>query len=108
MHPISIKFLAKQVAVLLAVLGVAFVTQDHDRYGVLITLAAAAFIYGTARVAKHVVNLNRKHRYLALFVIVAVQSLALVFTALFLSASYLWIPFLCLETIGFIYFAIIK
>jgi len=105
MHPISYKFLAKYVGLLLAIIAVTQLVQRVDKHSVLVGLAAVGFIYGAIRVAKHVLNLNRKHRYLGVIVIILVQILAVVFTALFLSSSFLWIPFLLVEIVAFIYFA---
>gem|GEM_PF-2796273 len=105
MHPISYKFLAKYVGLLLAIIAVTQLAQRVDKHSVLVGLAAVGFIFGAIRVAKHVLNLNRKHRYLGVIVIILVQILAVVFTALFLSSSFLWIPFLLVEIVAFIYFA---
>ncbi|MBS2010267.1 MAG: hypothetical protein JST01_24670 [Cyanobacteria bacterium SZAS TMP-1] len=108
MHPISFKYLAKYLGLLLALIAFTQLAQKVDRYSVCVTLAAAAFVYGAVRVARHVVNLNRKDRHLGLFVIIGVQILAVVFTALFLSGTFAWIPFLLLEVVAFFYFAIVR
>jgi len=105
MHPISYRFLAKYVGLLLVIIAVTQLAQRVDKYSILVSLAAVDFVYVAVRVARHVVNLNRKHRHLGLIVIILVQILAVVFTALFLSSSFLWIPFLLVEIVVFFYFA---
>lgn len=108
MHPISFKFLAKHLGLLLSLIALALVVQDFDRHGVLTALAAGAFVYGTIRVARHVLNLTRRHRHLGWLVIIGVQILAVIFTALFLSSTFVGLAFLLLEIIAFVYFAIIN
>ncbi len=106
MHPSSFNFLARQIGLLLASIVLALIAQQVEPHGVITCFASICFVVGTARVARHVVNVNRRHRNFGYLSIIGVLCLAVVFAALFLSNSIAFAPFLLLVLIPFIYFAI--
>jgi hypothetical protein len=104
MHPISLRFVATHIGLLVAAVFLGLLVQNIDH---LIVTDAIFFVFGAARVARHVVTVNQKDRRLGLISVFAVICLALAFAALFLSSNLAFVPFLGLVMAPFFYYAII-
>lgn len=104
MHPISLRFVATYIGLLVAAIFLGLLVQHIDH---LIVTDTIFFIFSTARVARHVVTVNRQDKRLGLISIFAVICLALAFAALFMSTNLAFVPFLLIVLVPFFYYAVI-